>query len=188
MTTTTEQINNEIETMLSTLGIQYKITKIGDACPPFCTDQDKPGIGTFPRKTHIHGQNYRLLLTLPQLGSKEFGGYRKSHYIAVDYWNSYHDAEIAALPRGEFGDGKDRQGKPIPFGRTPHKVTVADILGCAQLDNPGLFEDWASEFGYDTDSRKAEKIHQLYVTQYQQFRSMFSEADLTKIQELTREL
>lgn len=41
---------------------------------------------------------------------------------------------------------------------------LADVLDCLASDASGAdnardFEDWASEYGYDTDSRKAEKIY-----------------------------
>ena len=40
---------------------------------------------------------------------------------------------------------------------------IDDVLDCVILDSQGIdnarsFEDWASDFGYDTDSRKAEAI------------------------------
>jgi len=42
--------------------------------------------------------------------------------------------------------------------------TVEDVMSCLLLDASGVdqardFEDWASDYGYDTDSRKAEKIY-----------------------------
>jgi hypothetical protein len=41
---------------------------------------------------------------------------------------------------------------------------AADVLNClasdaGTIDNARSFEDWASELGYDQDSRKAERIH-----------------------------
>jgi hypothetical protein len=41
---------------------------------------------------------------------------------------------------------------------------AADVLDCLALDAAGVgdgqsFEDWCSEYGYDTDSRKAEKTY-----------------------------
>ena len=41
--------------------------------------------------------------------------------------------------------------------------TAADVLDCLASDSAGIenarsFEDWCGEYGYDTDSRKAERI------------------------------
>ena len=44
----------------------------------------------------------------------------------------------------------------------PRKPTLQDILSCLIMDADGAdaltFEEWCSDFGYDTDSRKAERI------------------------------
>lgn len=59
--------------------------------------------------------------------------------------------------------------KPKP----PQLAEVLDsvALDCSSIDNARDFEDWASEFGYDTDSRKAEKA---YDTCRDAFKSMES--------------
>jgi hypothetical protein len=52
----------------------------------------------------------------------------------------------------------------VPFFMGPaldREPTAADVLHCLCSDamgyiNSGGFEDWCSEYGYDTDSRKAE--------------------------------
>jgi hypothetical protein len=45
-----------------------------------------------------------------------------------------------------------------------HDPDAADILGSlvsdsSGYDSAGSFEDWANEYGYDTDSRKAERLY-----------------------------
>lgn len=54
--------------------------------------------------------------------------------------------------------------------------TLDDVLSCLILDasaiDAGSFEDWAQEFGYDTDSRAAEKIYDACVKTALQLRSM----------------
>jgi len=53
----------------------------------------------------------------------------------------------------------------VPFSQGPaisHEPTVEDVLDCLASDacgyvNASNFEDWASEYGYDTDSRKDER-------------------------------
>ena len=41
-----------------------------------------------------------------------------------------------------------------------------DILSCLTKYDPGTFEDFCSEFGYDTDSRTAEKTYHEVVQEY----------------------
>lgn len=57
----------------------------------------------------------------------------------------------------------------VPFSQgSAHTVapTTADVLDCLAMDAAGYenarsFDDWASEYGYDTDSRKAERIYKV---------------------------
>jgi hypothetical protein len=58
------------------------------------------------------------------------------------------------------------------------------ILACLTKYNPGTFEDFCSEFGYDTDSRKAEKTYQAVVKEYLELTSLFNEAEIEELQEI----
>ena len=61
--------------------------------------------------------------------------------------------ETSTQPRGRVG--------------TPKPPDAADVLSCLCLDatsaDRNTFEDWCSDLGYDSDSRKAEKIYNLCV-------------------------
>lgn len=53
--------------------------------------------------------------------------------------------------------------------------TLADVLDClasdaSSYDNAGTFEEWASEYGYDSDSRKAEKTYKAIKRQAEQLK------------------
>lgn len=50
------------------------------------------------------------------------------------------------------------------FGHNGEEPSVEEVLDCLVSDASGYenarsFEEWASEYGYDEDSRKAEKIY-----------------------------
>ena len=55
----------------------------------------------------------------------------------------------------------------VPFfmgSALDHEPTAADVLSCllsdaTSFENAGSFEEWAREYGFDTDSRKAERIY-----------------------------
>ena len=55
--------------------------------------------------------------------------------------------------------GKFTPSKPEHFERKRQAPTAYDILACLTKYEVGTFEDFCSEFGYDTDSRKAEKVY-----------------------------
>lgn len=46
----------------------------------------------------------------------------------------------------------------IHAGATGEEATVYDVLSCLDWNCPENFEDFCSEFGYDTDSMKAHRI------------------------------
>lgn len=49
--------------------------------------------------------------------------------------------------------------KPEHFERKRKKPMAYDILACLTKYDVGTFENFCAEFGYDTDSRKAEKTY-----------------------------
>lgn len=70
-----------------------------------------------------------------------------------------------------------------PFGMGPALTgtpTVADVLNslvsdAAGYENANGFEDWASEFGYDTDSRQAEATYRAVEESTEVLRSFLAE-------------
>ncbi len=68
----------------------------------------------------------------------------------------------------------------VPFSQgAAHTTdpTLEDVLDCLASDSSGVenakgFEDWASEYGYDTDSRKAENIYKTCVEQAKQLKNL----------------
>ncbi|MCK9460691.1 MAG: hypothetical protein M0R80_13715 [Proteobacteria bacterium] len=53
--------------------------------------------------------------------------------------------------------------------------TAESVLNCLASDTSGFenarnFEDWANEYGYDTDSRKAERIYRVIERQTKQLK------------------
>jgi hypothetical protein len=77
--------------------------------------------------------------------------------------------------------GKKQMTVPFSMGiGLTHEPTAYDILTCLQLDvwsvtNNGSFEDFCSEFGYDTDSRKAEKTYNIILKQSEKLKKFLGE-------------
>ena len=58
--------------------------------------------------------------------------------------------------------------------------TLAEVLDClaseaSGVDNARSFEDWASEYGYDTDSHKAECTYQICKKQAQELKALLGQ-------------
>jgi hypothetical protein len=63
------------------------------------------------------------------------------------------------------------------------KPHLYDILSCIQKYDPGTFEDFCGDFGYDTDSRSAEKIYYAVRDEGRAIEGMFSDC-LDELQEI----
>lgn len=84
------------------------------------------------------------------------------------HWRcTFHASKYSRDKWGTDADSGGTGKMVIPFSQgSAHKLepTAADVLDClasdaASIENAKGFEDWASDFGYDIDSRKAEKIY-----------------------------
>ena len=53
--------------------------------------------------------------------------------------------------------------------------TAYDVLSCLTKYDPGSFDDFCSDFGYDNDSRKAEKTYKAVVKEYNKVNAMFND-------------
>lgn len=68
--------------------------------------------------------------------------------------------------------------------RKPEPPTAYDVLACMQKYDVGSYEDFCSEFGYDTDSRTAEKIYRAVVEEYKNLAMLYSDAELEEMAEI----
>lgn len=58
------------------------------------------------------------------------------------------------------------------------------ILACLTLYNPGTLEDFCSEFGYDTDSKKATRIYERVREEWLNVCCLFSDKELDYLREI----
>jgi hypothetical protein len=59
-----------------------------------------------------------------------------------------------------------------------------DILACLTTNNPIDFENFCLDYGYDTDSRKAEKIYKAVCEEWNNIKMLYSDEEITKLQEI----
>ena len=67
------------------------------------------------------------------------------------------------------------------YGHNGREPKVTDVLDClasdsSSIDNARGFEDWCGDFGYDTDSRKAEKTFKVCEHQAKRLRSFLGDS------------
>ena len=116
--------------------------------------------GGNPNVRHIHGE--RHVCTLwgrgpDAVGHSACGANRR---ITFQFWNSYNDAQAGELP------------------------SAYDVLACITKNDPGTFEQFCAEYGYDVDSRKAESVYRAVVKEWQKVRRFFTSKELEQLQEI----
>ena len=62
--------------------------------------------------------------------------------------------------------------------------SLYSVLACLTKYDPGTFEDFCSEYGYDTDSRKAEKIYKAVKEEWLNVQALFNDDELEILQEI----
>lgn len=77
-----------------------------------------------------------------------------------------------------FPDGGSQKLKLVK-GKEPE---LYDILTCLTKYDVGTFENFCSEFGYDEDSRSAEKTYNAVVKEYESMCRLFSDEELEVLQ------
>lgn len=87
-------------------------------------------------------------------------------YRASDYGSTFYSKKYLAV--------KNR--KEVP--------TAYDVLSCLEKHHPGSFGNFCCEYGYEEDSRKAFKIYQEVLEQWEKVSSLWTEAELEKMQEI----
>lgn len=62
--------------------------------------------------------------------------------------------------------------------------TAYDVLTCLTKYDPGTFENFCADFGYDTDSRKAERTYKACRKEWKQVAKLFTADQLELLQEI----
>ena len=96
-----------------------------------------------------------------------------------------HEIETGRIARVGFG-GSIYSGKPIappPLSDVLHSLAMdSDVL------DSGGFEDWAANYGYDTDSRAAESIYRLCLEHALKLRAAIGEETLGALRAAASEM
>lgn len=58
------------------------------------------------------------------------------------------------------------------------------VLTCLTKYDPGTFENFCAEYGYDEDSRRADKTYHAVVEEFRYMQILFSDSDLELLQEI----
>jgi len=68
--------------------------------------------------------------------------------------------------------------------KEPITPTPYDVLACLTKSEPGSFEDFCGDFGYDVDSRRAEKTYEAVKKEYDELCKLFNESEMQELAEI----
>mgnify|MGYP006921432348 CR=1 FL=1 len=63
--------------------------------------------------------------------------------------------------------------------------TAYDVLACLTKYDPGTFEDFCGEFGYDADSKKAEKTYNAVREEWLNITRLFTDDEISQLAEIS---
>lgn len=112
---------------------------------------------------------YEITLTSPR-GSMTF-----------DFWDSIRNTEIRTMP---FDAYNVQANKELAAKKKAAVPSVYDVLACLQKYDPGTFEDFCSDYGYDEDSRTAERIYFAVQKEYTQLARLFTPEQMEELAEI----
>lgn len=179
----TKEIESSVNTKLAEWGIEYSAVFV-----PFSASRNKaeknPSLNWLVRFTQVPIEDTgRTFATDYAEGIGHVPGYDFKYARSLDGDAMYRNiAEDGRMRKPEDSDRlmpPRRAALPAP--------TATSALSCLLMDAEAFgftFEEWASEFGYDTDSRKAEATYRECVSTSMGIMRVFTPAQLTELREL----
>lgn len=174
------EYTKQAEDFLQKHELEFRAVHIGNDCPTFCKDHDEmrdmDKLNTFPRKSHIHGHHYRITISRKGRG-----------HFTVDFWNSYADEEqnyFCSGGRNWPSLAEDYRMLDKYKGQKKTTVQAYDVLAAITKSDPGTFEDFCGDYGYDTDSRKAEQVYFAVQKEWSKVRTFFTAEEIAELQEI----
>lgn len=112
---------------------------------------------------------YEITLTSPR-GSMTF-----------DFWDSIQNTKIRIMPFDEYNV---QANKELAAKKKAAVPSVYDVLACLTKCDPGTFEDFCSNYGYDEDSRTAERVYFTVQKEYTQLARLFTPEQMEELAEI----
>ena len=108
------------------------------------------------------------------------------------FWDSIHNTKISTMTFEEYAKKKfkcNRVENMLYREKVKVKNDLArlkaeavpneyDVLACLEKYDPGTFENFCSEFGYDEDSRTAERIYIAVIKEYKDLTRIFTKEQI----------
>ena len=117
--------------------------------------------------------------------------------MVFDFWDSIRNTEIKTMTIEEYAEKryqipfsdlnqteKMQAKKELAAKKKAAVPSVYDVLACLTKYDPGTFEDFCSDYGYDEDSRTAERIYFAVQKEYAQLARLFTPNEMEELAEI----
>lgn len=118
--------------------------------------------------------------------------------MTFTFWDSIHNTKISTMTFEEYAKKKLKYNRveDMSYGeKVKAKNDLArlkadavpneyDVLACLEKYDPGTFEDFCSELGYNEDSRTAERIYIAVIKEYKDLIRIFTEEQMEELREI----
>lgn len=113
------------------------------------------------------------------------------------FWDSLHNTEISEMTACKWFERtrntryqyatqyeKRKAAQELKEAKAEAIPNAYDVLACLTKYDPGTFEDFCSEFGYNEDSITAVRAYIAVVKEYKQLERIFAAEELEALQEI----
>lgn len=110
------------------------------------------------------------------------------------FWDSIYRAEIMQMTNDDYAkecykcayadlpsQDKIKIHKELADKKAACALTEREVLDCLSFSDPGNFFDFCEGYGYDKDSREAEKIYHAVLKEYLGLRNIFTAEQLDEL-------
>lgn len=117
--------------------------------------------------------------------------------MVFDFWDSIRNTEIKQMNLEAYTEKRYKRRfdslsysekmqaqKELKEKKAAAQPNAYDVLACMTKYDPGTFENFCSEFGYDEDSRTAERIYFAVQKEYSELARIFTPEQLEEMQEI----
>lgn len=114
-----------------------------------------------------------------------------------DFWDSLHNTEIMQMTNEQYARKhlcrrwedmnyyeQVKAQKELAKMQKEARPDCYDVLACLTKYDPGTFEDFCAEYGYDEDSRTAERIYIAVQNEFANLKRIFDSEQLEAMQEI----
>ncbi len=114
-----------------------------------------------------------------------------------DFWDSLHNTEITQMTAEQYArkylrrlwqdmtykEQNEARAK-LAKEQKEARPDCYNVLACLTKYDPGTFEDFCSGYGYDEDSRTAERVYIAVQNEFANLRRIFTDTQIEAMQEI----